>query len=48
MFGKTGDSGEQPFYGTLDQRAFNPIKVGGTAEQSQAIEAYCRQQLSLG
>jgi hypothetical protein len=35
-----GYIGDQPFYGTLDQRAF-------TQEQSQAIEAYCRQQLAL-
>jgi hypothetical protein len=41
-------TGDQPFYGTLDQRGFNPIKIGGTAEQSQAIQAYCRQTLALG
>ena len=41
-------TGDQPFYGTLDQRAFNPIKIGGTEEQSRAIEAYCRQTLALG
>ncbi len=41
-------TGSQPFYGTLDQRGFNPVKIGGTAEQSQAIEAYCRQTLALG
>jgi hypothetical protein len=42
-----GYIGDQPFYGTLDQRAFTPITIGGTQEQSQAIEAYCRQQLAL-
>jgi|RhiMethySRZTD1v2_1073278.scaffolds.fasta_scaffold480789_2 hypothetical protein len=41
-------TGDQPFYGTLDQRGFTPIKIGGTAEQSQAIQAYCRQTLALG
>jgi hypothetical protein len=41
-------TGDRPFYGTLDQRGFNPIKIGGTAEQSQAIQAYCRQTLALG
>ena len=41
-------TGDQPFYGTLDQREFTPIKIGGTAEQSQAIQAYCRQTLALG
>ena len=25
-----------------------PIKIGGTQEQSQAIQAYCRQTLALG
>jgi len=43
-----GFTGDQPFYGTLDQHAFTPITIGGTPEQSQAIEAYCRQQLTLG
>jgi hypothetical protein len=32
----------------LDQREFTPIKIGGTQEQSQAIQAYCRQTLALG
>jgi hypothetical protein len=32
----------------LDQRSFTPIMIGGTAEQSQAIQAYCRQTLALG
>jgi hypothetical protein len=41
-------TGDQPFYGTLDQRGFTPIKIGGTAEQSQAIQTYCRQTLALG
>jgi hypothetical protein len=41
-------TGDQPFYGTLDQRQFTPIKIGGTQEQSQAIQAYCRQTLALG
>jgi hypothetical protein len=41
-------TGDQPFYGTLDQREFTPIKIGGTQEQSQAIQAYCRQTLALG
>ena len=41
-------TGDQPFYGTLDQRAFTPIMIGGTQEQSQAIQAYCRQTLALG
>jgi hypothetical protein len=41
-------TGEQPFYGTLDQREFTPITIGGSEEQSRAIEAYCRQQLALG
>ncbi|MGH6825757.1 hypothetical protein [Methyloceanibacter sp.] len=41
-------TGDQPFYGTLDQRAFTPIKIGGTEEQSRAIQAYCRQTLALG
>src|SRR6478736_1443618 len=41
-------TGDQPFYGTLDQREFTPIKIGGTQEQSQAIQAYCRQTLDLG
>jgi hypothetical protein len=41
-------TGDQPFYGTLDQRAFTPTMIGGTAEQSQAIQAYCRQTLALG
>ena len=43
-----GYTGEQPFYGTLDQRAFTPTTIGGSEEQSRSIEAYCRQQLSLG
>jgi hypothetical protein len=41
-------TGDQPFYGTLDQREFTPIKIGGTQEQSQVIQAYCRQTLALG
>jgi hypothetical protein len=41
-------TGDQPFYGTLDQRAFTPIKIGGSEEQSRAIQAYCRQTLALG
>ena len=41
-------TGDQPFYGTLNQRQFTPIKIGGTQEQSQAIQAYCRQTLALG
>ena len=41
-------TGDQPFYGTLDQREFTQIKIAGTAEQSQAIQAYCRQTLALG
>jgi hypothetical protein len=43
-----GYTGDQPFYGTLDQRAFTPTTIGGDEVQSRAIEAYCRQQLSLG
>jgi hypothetical protein len=41
-------TGDQPFYGTLDQREFTPIKIGGSEEQSRAIQAYCRQTLALG
>ena len=41
-------TGDQRFIGTLDQRGFVPITIGGTAEQSQAMRAYCRQQLALG
>jgi len=40
-------TGDQPFYGTLDQRGFVPINIGGTPEQSQAMRDYCRQQLAL-
>jgi len=43
-----GYTGDQPFYGTLNQRAFTPTTIGGDEEQSRSIEAYCRQQLSLG
>ena len=41
-------TGDQPFYGTLDQREFTPIKIGGSEEKSRAIQAYCRQTLALG
>ena len=40
-------TGEQPFFGTLDQRGFVPTTIGGTLEQSQAMRNYCRQQLAL-
>jgi hypothetical protein len=40
-------TGDQPFYGTLDQRGFVPVTIGGTPEQSQAMHAYCRQQLAF-
>jgi hypothetical protein len=39
-------TGNQPFYGTLDQRGFKPAMIGGTPEQVQEITGYCRQQLA--
>jgi hypothetical protein len=40
-------TGDQPFYGTLDQRGFTPVMIGGTPEQMQEMTSYCRQQLAL-
>lgn len=40
-------TGNQPFYGTLDQRGFKPTMIGGTPEQVQGMTSYCRQQLAL-
>jgi hypothetical protein len=40
-------TGDQPFYGTLDQRGFTPVMIGGTPEQTQEMTSYCRQQLAL-
>jgi hypothetical protein len=40
-------TGNQPFYGTLDQRGFKPTMIGGTPEQVQEMTSYCRQQLAL-
>jgi hypothetical protein len=40
-------TGNQPFYGTLDQRGFNPKTIGGTPEEMQEIAGACRQQLAL-
>jgi hypothetical protein len=40
-------TGNQPFYGTLDQRGFNPKMIGGTPEEMHEIAGACRQQLAL-
>jgi hypothetical protein len=40
-------TGSQPFFGTLDGRAFTPTTIGGSPEQQHSIRAYCAQQLAL-
>jgi hypothetical protein len=40
-------TGDQPFFGTLDGRGFQPISIGGSPEQVHSIREYCRQQLAL-